>query len=213
MRSRIRDLGMSAFVLAVTLWLAGCWTYSLQPLYEIGDKHLTYDPALTGIWRADGDHDCELVISADSTRQFYMIEVTAVGGSKSGDCNDPGAGKYEAHLEQLGTSRFLDASPRGDAESRGFIAPHTIFKVETTSNSLSLTPMSDSWLCNATPDVTRNFGQCVRDSDSDPNPDFFITASTAVLQEFIQRHADDENLFYTPDSALWHRAQASGASK
>ena len=198
------------WLLAVITGLAvipGCWTYSLHPLYESNDPHLVYDPALEGKW-ASGDADCRgclLVISGDAKSLAYTFEFVNPTEKKC-DCgiDDSPRPHYEGHVLQLGPSRFLDVLPMGDPAGQGYITAHNFFKIKLDRRSLVLVPSSDSWLCeNAKPEI----GECV-------DNDFVFTSQTDALQEFLQAHASDEDLFPKPDpDDGLRRVEEPGGSK
>jgi hypothetical protein len=56
--------------------------------------------------------------------------------------------KFEGHLIQIGSARFLDAVASMDAEGVGTIPAHSIFKLIVAADSLSLSPLDDGWLCS-----------------------------------------------------------------
>ena len=194
---------------AALAFLPGCWTYSLHSLYRDDDPRLAYDPTLTGTWE-NRDSDCQtsqLVIAGDSKSRQYTLELPDKGGIKCHSAsNDPAGIRYAGNLVQLGTARFLDVVPGGDAAGMGAIPAHSIFKIVVEHDSLLLVPVSDSWLCSAPQAEQYRLGECI-------DGDFVLTASSDVLQDFVQSHADDDGVFPTLDGeATWHRAGKSGGT-
>jgi hypothetical protein len=112
--------------------LPACWTYSLHPLYEDDDQHLTYDPALEGTWQQTGNEcqTCRLLISGDSRPQQYTLQSIDLQKAKCncGSADGPEI-KFEGHLVQLGSHRFLDAVSQSDAAGMDAIPAHNIFKI------------------------------------------------------------------------------------
>jgi hypothetical protein len=104
----------------------------------------------------------------------------------------------------LGANRFLDAVPQGEAQGLGSFPAHNILKVTMNHDSLALVLPSEGWLCNAT---HLKLGECT-------NGDFFLTASTDILQGFLQKHGSDSELFPKPsDDDAFHRVPEAGSEK
>jgi hypothetical protein len=71
-------------------------------------------------------------------------------------------------------------------------------------DSLALVLPSEGWLCNAT---HLKLGECT-------NGDFFLTASTDILQGFLQKHGSDSELFPKPsEDDAFHRVAEAGSEK
>ena len=194
---------------AALAFLPGCWTYSLHSLYRDDDPRLAYDPTLAGTWE-NRNTDCQtsqLVIAGDSKSQQYTLELSDKGEIKChSTSNNPAGILYAGNLVQLGTARFLDVVPGGDAAGMGAIPAHSIFKIVVEHDSLLLVPVSDSWLCSAPQAEQYRLGECI-------DGDFVLTASSDVLQDFVQSHADDDGVFPTLDGdTTWHRAGKSGGT-
>jgi len=186
--------------LAGLAFLPGCWTYSLHSLYRDDDPRLAYDSTLTGTWE-NRNSDC-LVIAGDSKTQQYTLQLFDKGSEIKCRCasTDSAGIRYAGNLVQLGPARFLDVVPGGDAVGMGTIPAHSIFKIVFDHDSLFLVPLSDSWLCSAPEAEQYRLGECI-------DGDFLLTASSDVLQDFVQNHADDDGVFPTLDGdATWHRA-------
>jgi hypothetical protein len=195
--------------IAALAFLPGCWTYSLHSLYRDDDPRLAYDPTLTGTWE-NRNSDCQtsqLVIAGDSKSQHYTLQLFDKGEIECHSASNDSAGiRYAGNLVQLGTARFLDVVPGGDAAGMGAIPAHSILKIVVEHDSLFLVPVSDSWLCSAPEAEQYRLGECI-------DGDFVLTASSDVLQDFVQSHADDDGVFPTLDGdATWHRAGKSGGT-
>lgn len=196
---------LAGAVLALAV-LSGCWTYSLHPLYGDDDPNLTYEPALEGTWKS-ADGDVCLIITGESKSQEYSVQLVPDDKSKAdSDRQKDSDSTYTGRLVQVATERFLDVVRSGDGMP-GVIRAHTLFKVSIEKDSLSLSPLNDDWLCSATEDEQAALGQCIRG-------DFILTASTAVLQDFIRDHRDDERVFSTIDEAdALHRVAKQGSAE
>lgn len=194
-----------ASIFAGLILLPGCWTYSVHPLSESDDQHLTYDPLLEGIWRpSDGDSG-RIVISGNSKAREYTL--TLLDLQNGPNSKDEPVIRFSARLVQFGAGRFLDAVPNGDATGIGALPTHSIFKLSLSDDSLALVPVSDSWLCDASEAEQSHLGECLDDG-------FLLTAQTDVLQEFVKSHVDDEGVFPEPsEDEMWHRERKSGGSQ
>jgi len=193
-------------IFAGLIFLPGCWTYSVHPLAEKDDPHLTYDPLLEGVWQSRDNHCGKIVIAGDSKAQEYTVTLFDLENDAQCDGTESGV-RFSARLVQLGTERFLDAVASGDAADIGAQRAHSILKVLLNVDSLDLVPLSDSWFCDASKSEQAKLGECV-------NGDFMMTMHTDVLQEFVKNHADDVGIFPEPnvDDTL-HRERKSGDSK
>jgi hypothetical protein len=198
-----RILALLTVMLASAV-LPGCWTTSLHGLYENGDQHLTYDPALGGRWQAE--QDSSLVITGDPNDGSYTLEAA----------DEEGRYVYDGHLVQLGPYRFLDVVPvvsygadgRNQLTEPGYLQVHTVLKVVLEGDSLFLMAPSDHRLCEAASENKLTIGDC-------ESGDFVFTARTRVLQEFFLKHADDLEIFdkRDPDRALHRQTEKKGAAQ
>src|SRR5207247_637789 len=80
-----------------------------------------------------------LLISGDSRAQQYTLQLIDLQKAKCncGSADGPEI-KFEGHLVQLGSHRFLDAVSQSDAEGMDAIPAHNIFKITAEGDSLSL---------------------------------------------------------------------------
>jgi len=216
MKAQRRFLFLTIMVVSIGL-LPGCWVYSLHPLYEDGDKHLTYDSSLEGTWRqTSGDFDCLLVITRDTKEQEYQLKYAAPPENKDGSRENQSqpdsweeAGPFLGHLVQFSSSRFLDVLPKNQNISKlSYIPGHSIFKLSVEGRKLSLAPPSDDWLCREANKLA--IGEC----GDGPYNDFIFTASTPALQDFVQKHANNAEVFPKSDSDFdFYRVEKPGGSK
>jgi hypothetical protein len=189
-----RKIKLLLLAAALTVFPA-CWTYSLHPIAEENDPHLIYDPALEGTWQVgNGQNDPTLIVTGDAKSLSYSLRLV-----KSPEANvhdDAPDIRFDARMVQLGANRFLDALPQGDAQGIGSFPAHNILKVTLNHDSLALVLPSENWLCNAT---HLKLGECT-------NGDFLLTASTDILQGFLQKHGSDSDLFSKPSGEdIFHR--------
>lgn len=184
--------------------LPACWTYSLHPLAEDNDPHLIYDPVLEGKWESEDQSSPMLIISGDAKSVSYSLQLVKPHETSCNcDPEDVPDIHYDAHMTQLGMTRFLDAVPRGDAQGIGALPAHNILKVLGTPDSLRFIALNDDWLCNQT---RLRVGECV-------NGDFLLTSPSNVLQEFLQKHGSDKELFREPDSLVLNRIKEPAPEK
>jgi hypothetical protein len=190
-------------IIGVLITLPACWTYSLHPIAEDNDPHLIYDPALEGTWKSsDSQNEPLLIVTGDAKLLTYSLRL--VKFSETGGHDDAPDVRFDGKMVQLGTNRFLDALPQGDAQGIGSLPAHNILKVTLTHDSLALVLPSDDWLCK---EARLKLGECI-------HQDFLLTAPTDILQGFLQKHGSDNELFPKPsDGDLMHRAQQSRAEK
>ena len=196
---------LAGAVLALAV-LSGCWTYSLHPLYGDDDPNLTYEPALEGTWK-NAQGDVCLIITGDAKSQEYSLQLVPDDKSEAdSDRQKASDSTYTGRLVQVATERFLDVVPSADGIP-GVIRAHNLFKVSIEKDSLSLSPLNDDWLCSAKEGEQAALGQCIRG-------DFILTASIAVLQDFLRDHSDDERVFSTIDEAdALHRVAKQGSAE
>jgi hypothetical protein len=190
-------------ITAALICFPACWTYSLHPIAEENDPHLIYDPALEGTWQAgNSQDDPTLIVTGDPKLLTYSLRLI-----KSSEMIVPAETpdiRFDAKMVQLGANRFLDALPQGDAQGLGSLPAHNILKVTFNHDTLALVLPSEGWLCNA-PHL--KLGECT-------NGDFLLTASTDILQGFLQKHGSDSELFAKPsDEDVFHRVPETGSEK
>jgi hypothetical protein len=196
--------GIKLLIIAAALAaFPACWTYSLHPIAEENDPHLIYDSALAGTWQAgNGQDDPTLMVTGDASSLSYSLRL--VKSSETNVHDDAPDIRFSAKMIQLGANRFLDAVPQGEAQGLGSFPAHNILKVTMNHDSLALVLPSEGWLCNAT---HLKLGECT-------NGDFFLTASTDILQGFLQKHGSDSELFPKPsEDDVFHRVPEAGSEK
>ena len=190
--------GVKLLIIAAALIaFPACWTYSLHPIAEDNDPHLTYDPALEGTWQSsDSQNEPLLIVTGDAKLLSYSLLLLKF--SETGRQDDAPDVRFDAKMVQLGANRFLDALPQGDAQGIGSLPAHNILKVTLTHDSLALILPSDDWFCNQ---VRLKLGECI-------HQDFLLTAPTDILQSFFQKYGSDNDLFPRPsDNDFMHRVE------
>jgi hypothetical protein len=182
--------------LAALFGLTGCLVQSVYPWY--GDEDVVFDGNLAGAWIGEGPmKGCLLNITADPTRRVrhYNIEVSKVPGG----CQDLNSESAKlsggGQMVQSGQQRFFDVwDDRCDL--------HTLLKINTDSQTLSLVPMDPDSMANLIRQKVIN-GR-IEGHTMWPD-DVLLTSSSSDLRQFLRRHADDKELFSEEDTMKFHR--------
>jgi hypothetical protein len=186
------------FVLMTTaagLILAGCFVPSVNPLYT--EKDLVFDPTLLGTWGKPDEQD-RSIFTRDGNKA-YMWQV----------CEKDGTNMFQAHLVQLREQRFLDAVlVRTSAKWEGLGRPavvvrpaHIFFKIQLANSTLRLKALDYEWmdkLLKENPKVLAH--ERIKEPDNSEEGRVLITASTAALQRFFRKHAQDPKAFTDGDT-------------
>ncbi len=184
--------------------LGGCVpVISLHPL--VTKDTLVFDQRLIGAWADDPETTWEFARSTPSDAdalpdvldgqgdKVYRLDFRDEEGRK---------GAFLACLVELGDKLFLDVFPRtfpsGDQEAEKtdlpyntlfFVRAHTFIRVNEIGNQLKMCLTDDEAfkkLIDAEPNA-------IESTSGDTTP--VVTASTKVLQAFVLKHADDDQLF------------------
>lgn len=179
----MRNMRM-AIPMVMAMLLAGC-VPSLHPLYT--EKDVVFDPALVGTWVEKGGDD-RWVVSRSGNKNYYSLLNTPKG---------KGTGRFEAHLVQLGSSRFLDVYPeepelRNDTYKFHLIPAHSISRIWLEGDVLRVGPLDEDWLRRMINEKK------VQIAHERLNKNLVLTAPTAELQKLVVRYADDPKAFPEP---------------
>jgi hypothetical protein len=169
-------------VLACVLTMTGCLTLSICPLYTA--KDVVTDPAIEGKW-ADPD-----------TKDVWAIQKFGDSAYIATNPADENGEPVELRLVQLGERRFVDLTAK-DTPSLA-VAGHVFGKLWVTGDVLHLQMMSDKWLEKKARDAGLAFA-------TGPDKDVLVTASTADLQKFVLKYADDPDAYDSP--SVLHRTK------
>ena len=171
-------------LLAVAVVCAGCIP-SLHPIYTESD--VVYDSALAGVWsEAESEVTWEFKAGPDNSYRLTIIDESQKEA------------KFEIHLVEIGTGRFLDIYPEDlDDEMNKFyqmhfFPVHTFMRVYQIEPTLRLAMLNGRWLDDylaAKPD------SCGHEF---VNNEIILTASTDQLQAFLKENLDNEDAFETP---------------
>jgi hypothetical protein len=172
-------------VLLLFLLLAvspGCLVVSLQPAYD--DEWLAWDPNLIGMWH-DADDNASLKIDGGEWRSYRVHYEHPI---EKGDLT--------AFLTIIGDTRYLDVMPAKGEDHGSFLTPvHAMLRVELSTDSLTLTPLSYDWFA----DLLRSGGS-PGDLGAvfDQKQNVLITSPTPVLRSWLRKRA--------PGGAAWGAA-------
>lgn len=161
--------------------LAGGCVPSLNPLYT--EKDLVFEPGLVGTWA--GDKDTTWTFEKRGGKS-YRLTYTEKGVPA----------RFEAHLVRLGGSLFLDTYPDGSEMPRNnfyrahFIPAHFISKVELAGNELNLVLLNPDWMNKGIREKKLSIRHEPLGKDR-----LLLTASTAELQTFVRKYANDPKAF------------------
>jgi len=131
--------------LAGLLILPGCWTISIEPLFDgPNDPALTLDQSIVGTWM-NLDEGCQSTLTiAVSGRNYDLTNVPGAGCQ-----SDAKTTRYQAHLVKLGDQRFLDVEPDYREVCDLCLPTHTFSLLTLENNNLLLTPLDTEWLFQA----------------------------------------------------------------
>jgi hypothetical protein len=167
--------------------LTGC-VPSLHPLYT--NKDLVFEEKLLGTWSNDSDHKQIFEFARagnDPNGREYTMVYTDGGGKK---------GEFRAKLGKLNGTMFLDLFP-GKLECQTsefynlhFLPAHTFMKIEQIEPVLKMATMKSDKM----EEMLKDDPNLIKFEDLEER-EFVLTASTEELQEFMKKHANDEDLF------------------
>jgi len=160
---------------------SGCLR-SLHPLYT--DKTLHFDQNLVGTWL---DKDSSVWTFVQTSAKAYELIYTEKGSP----------GRFDARLVKLGKYTFLDLFPKELVMQNGFykfhmIPVHSIIRVWIDEKNLRMSMLDQEWFKNQIEKKKIKLAHERRENE------FILTASTADLQKFVLKYADDPKAFPEP---------------
>lgn len=186
----MRKLISFALVSLLCLSLSGCFLTSMEPFYERGKT--VYDPALVGTWHMKNCSD-----SSDVKDKYCVMTLEPTVQEKDGK-TDKGyriafhdehglSSEYEAFLFEAGGVRFLDTSmkegPKVDiAFAVHVVTGHVAWKVATSGQTLSLTPLKRS-LAREAASAQPPLATFPSDGDT------ILSGQTPEVQAFLEKYA------------------------
>ena len=169
------------------LMMSGCWTYSLEPLFDgASDPDLIFDQSLVGAWGhlAEG---CQWTLTIAASVRAYDMTMSPGTGCKS----DEKATHYLTYLVKVDSHRFLDVSPKQSEVCDLCLAMHTFAQLSLENNALSVTPLDGDWLDRAVKDkkiVVAHVG-------GDGEVDITLNAQPAELKGLLRTYVNDKAAF------------------
>jgi hypothetical protein len=188
--------------------LAGCLPImSLRPLYT--ERNIAYDGRLLGTWVDDSNENTWQFSDANKPEKAYRLIFTDKDGKK---------GSFAAFMVILDNTLFLDVYPdempcdEKDPNSTKwplntlFLVPaHTFIKVNAVKPQLKLQLTDDDELKKLLEEEPNAVEHTLVEDR------LLLTASTAELQKFVLKYADDDRLFIK--ETILTRKETGGSQK
>lgn len=179
-----------ALVLASAAFLGGCSTPSVHPIWS-KEKDFA-DPALVGAWRP-AEKDAHETYTLSRAGEWYHLVYEAK------DAKD--TREFDVRLVQLGKLRFADIAMPESAQRElgdkwdGFeIRTHMFLRYTIEGDHLRIWCLDRKEFLAGIEAKRYTLPYTALDGDS-----ILITADTADLQAFLERHAEDKDLFSSAD--------------
>jgi hypothetical protein len=178
---------LAKYLILFSVLLGGCIP-SLHRLYT--DKDVVYDPNLVGTWKDPNSADIWEFCPAEPN-SYLMIYTD----------QNKNAAKFTVHLVKLDKMLFLDIFPKeanqpsNDFYKLHFYPVHTFAKVNQISPTLNMQFMDINKFTRRLAKNPMLLQHEVIEHHADNYPKIVITASTAELQDFMRKHAQDEDVF------------------
>lgn len=179
--------------------LTGCVAVSLHPLYT--EKDLVWEPKLLGAWGDVGNTTGEqwTFTRPDEAEKAYLATITSTTETNS----------LTMHLVKLDTNLFFDASlSPEDAHklektmgSALLVPGHLFAKVALTPSTLRIAWLDQDWLVGVVTNTPSPLKYEIVEKDR-----IVLTASTAELQAFIRKHANNPEAFDLEKADAFTRA-------
>jgi len=181
------------FLIVILITAQSCTIFSLNPLYN--EEDLLEKSEILGTWQDSEDDNIFISCEIYKDKKYifrYMEKMQEEGRIDSLS--------FEAGVVQIGNHYFLDLYPYYDDYSydedyfllRNFIPTHSFVKMDLEDDSMVLYIFSYDRLKELfEQNRIRIRHQMFEDY-------IVITASTEELQKFIQKYADDENVYDDP---------------
>jgi len=171
---------VSMIAIAIVLFMTGCWTLSVHPLYF--EKDLVFDPALIGVWgeKETGDGPGDIWTFMKSDEKSYRLLIREEDGEE---------GFFEAHLVKIDKFLFLDLYPEEPEGVNDFymshvIPAHSFMRVSLEGHVLRFAILDSQWLEESIQQKKVLIKHEIRDDV------IVLTASTAQLQEFVMTYVE-----------------------
>lgn len=170
----------SVVLLAIITGCVPC----LNPIYT--DKDLIFDPALVGTW-GSGDVKEKWIFTKAGEKAYKLRQTDSDGLTAD----------FEARLVRLGNYKFLDlmVTNADDVKLNGWAAfslipAHLVLQVHELGPKLKISAMDPDWVKEWLEKNSKSIEHRKIGEDR-----YMLIASTADLQKFVLKHADEEGLF------------------
>lgn len=180
-KNKMRSIGILRIIIFLIL-LSGC-VPSLQPLFTEID--LVFNPALLGHW-IDKNGKVECTFKKSGEKQYELI-------AKRKNLPED---YYSVHLVKLQDFYFLDIYPKNKSEycksiffGIYYILAHNIAKITIDKDVLRINMFNPAVLENMIKNKKINISHAYYGEN------ILLTASTAELQDFVLKYANDKGLF------------------
>jgi hypothetical protein len=171
-------------VLSVLLISTGCGVFSLHPLYQ--NKDLLVNADLIGTWQIEGDKDFLIIDTIQNKKYGFKI------------VDEEDTVSFEMGLIKLDDQYFIDLFPSEDDYgsleyfARNYVPAHTFMKFDYIDDEIYLTEFDNERLIEL---FQQNRIRLAHEQPGEDEDYVVITASTADLQKFIARYANDKDAF------------------
>jgi hypothetical protein len=175
------NLRLRSFLLLACFWLAGCPSYSVNPLYT--DQDAVEEPALEGTWMGTDPGDTVEITFRKSGNHAYTFSAY-VASIKIRQ-------NYNVNLVRLEEKLFMDIEYDEETvdgvkvdEPIGMLPMHAIMKVKISGDDLAFASLDDEAIKEPVVGRPQLKHQLYGGS-------VLVTAETEDLRRYISVHADD----------------------
>jgi hypothetical protein len=165
---------------AVCIFLAGCPTRSLSPLFTQDD--ISFNAELIGTWKNVKDPDV-LTIQKSGDKGYTIIVREKNGDSSS----------FKMELGRLGGYWFMDSQSAAKYDDYHVLPTHMIWRLWLANDTMRIASLEGDWLKQMIDARQLDIQHAVQ------NGDIVLTASTEELQKFVLQYADNASAFPKPD--------------
>ena len=196
---------MKRILLAVTVLLSGCVLQSFHPFHT--GKNLVFPKELVGSWKVQ-----KFAGNAEEVEKINPWKLTGTSATYAKMLvldKQNAAGTFQTRFFKVGETMFLDvepSDPSDDAKFNGLwlftLRPtHSVCKVETKGNIITLKPISFDWLKKSieAKKVSLPFMGNLKEIP-------LFTATPAEWEAFLSQHAGDAEAFTESSAYVLTRA-------
>ncbi len=168
--------------------LPGCLVVSLQPIYD--EQHVVFEEGLIGTWK-EADGNATLVVARGAWNAYELAYTEGTDTTR-----------VSGFLTRVGHSVLLDVTTAAGVEEPPVtVQAHWVFLADLRGDTLTLRAMDFDWFKSHSGHKAQATLGIVPDVDGNR----VMTASTAVLREWLTHHVSD--------AAIWDEALAFARQK